>query len=99
MRYIDVERLDAIDPVAFQSQKPYPWINPEKLLTGEGYAHLLKALPDVSLFTAHFGRQRRQGQYSHDRFALEYYENLNIAQPWKEFIGELHGNEYQSWIR
>jgi Rps23 Pro-64 3,4-dihydroxylase Tpa1-like proline 4-hydroxylase len=99
MRYIDVERLSAIDPIGFQSQQPYPWINPEKLLTEEGYTRLLETLPDEAEFTAHFGKQRKHGQYSHDRFALEYHDDLNVAQPWKEFIGELRGKEYQYWIR
>src|SRR5262245_25642452 len=37
MRYLDLEQLRAIDPVALRSQKPYPWINPQGILTEEGF--------------------------------------------------------------
>ena len=99
MQYLDVGRLNAIDPAEFRSQKPYPWINPPYLLTEEGYACLLQTLPDVRLFTPHFRKQRKHGQYSHDRFTLEYHDDLNVAQPWKEFIKELRAKDYQRWIR
>jgi hypothetical protein len=29
MKYLNCERFKAIDPIALQSQKPYPCINPE----------------------------------------------------------------------
>src|SRR5215831_12143420 len=99
MRYLNFERLNAIDPVAFQSQKPYPWINPEGLLTEAGYHRLLETLPDVALFTPLFGEPRKYGQQSHDRFSLDYHNNLDIAQPWKEFIAELRGKDYQNFLR
>ena len=50
MRYLDVERLDAMDAAAFQNRRPYPWANPEGLLTEEGYRRLVETLPDASLF-------------------------------------------------
>jgi hypothetical protein len=99
MRYLDVARLNALDPEAFQSRKPYPWLNPEGLLTEEGYARLHKTLPDISLFTPLFGKQRKYGQRSHDRFTLEYHEGLEVAQPWKEFIGELQSKDYHYFLR
>ncbi|HXG18409.1 MAG TPA: 2OG-Fe(II) oxygenase [Methylomirabilota bacterium] len=99
MRYLNVARLNALDPEAFQSQKPYPWLNPEGLLTEEGYARLRETLPDVSLFTPLFGKQRKYGQQPHDRFTLEYHEGLDVAQPWKEFISELHGKDYHHFLR
>ena len=81
MPYLDLKRLAAISPTAFQSQKPYPWINPEGLLTEAGYQRLLKALPDVSRFTPFFGVKRSHGQQSHDRFTLEYRNDLAVAEP------------------
>jgi 2OG-Fe(II) oxygenase superfamily len=99
MLYLDLQRLTAIDPTAFQSQKPYPWINPEGLLTEAGYQRLLKTLPDVSLFTPFFGVARAHGQYSHDRFVLEYRNDLALADPWKEFIAELRGKDYRRFLR
>jgi hypothetical protein len=98
MIYLDRERLNAIDHTVFQSQKPYPWINPEGLLTAEGYQRLLETLPDVTRFTPLFRMQRSYGQQSHDRFALEYQDDLEVAQPWKEFIAELRGKDYQHFL-
>jgi hypothetical protein len=99
MRYLDIERLNALDPKAFQSQRPYPWVNPAGLLTEEGYECLRETLPDVTLFTPVFGKKRVYGQQSHDRFALEYHDGLNVAAPWKEFVAELRGKEYQQFLR
>jgi hypothetical protein len=99
MTYLDFERLKEIDPIAFQSQKPYPWINPEGLLTEEGYRCLLDTLPDISLFEWRCGEKRKYGQLSHDRFSLEYRDDLGVAQPWKEFVAQLRGKEYQGFLR
>ncbi len=55
MTFLNMERINQIDHVAFQSQKPYPWINPENLLSEEGYQRLLDTLPDLSLFEQVFG--------------------------------------------
>lgn len=98
MTYLDMERLNAIDPVAFQSQNPYPWANPEGLLTEAGYHRLRETLPDVTLFTL-LREKRKYGQQSHDRFSLNYHDNLDIAQPWKEFVAELRGKDYQDFLR
>jgi hypothetical protein len=99
MQYLDVEQLNALDPEVFQSQNPYPWVNPEGLLTEEGFQILRETLPDVTLFTPIFGKKRVYGQQSHDRFALEYHDGLDVAEPWTEFITELRGKEYQHFLR
>jgi hypothetical protein len=96
--YLDIERLSAIDSVAFRSREPYPWSNPYGLLTEEGYRRLLETLPDVTLFTSRFGGQRKYGQQSHDRFTLEYHDELVVAEPWKEFVAELQGKDYRDFI-
>lgn len=99
MTYIDFQRLAKIDPLSFQQEKPYPWINPEQLLTTEGYQQLLSTLPDVSIFQRRFGVARAHGQQSHDRFTLEYHDDLPLAPAWKAFVAELLGKEYQTWLR
>ena len=99
MTYLNFTRLSAIDPLQFQSERPYPWINPEGLLTTEGHEELLATLPDVLLFQQRFGITRAHGQHSHDRFTLEYKDDLPLAPAWKCFIAELQGTEYQSWLR
>ena len=99
MTYLNFQRLAAIDPRTFQQEKPYPWINPEGLLTTDGHQQLLSTLPDISLFQQRFGVARAHGQQSHDRFTLEYQDDLPLASPWKAFIAELHGKEYQAWLK
>ena len=98
MYYLDLNRLDTIDPAAFQAQQPYPWINPQGLLTPEGYHRLLAHLPAQEQFTPSFGRQRAHGQRSHDRFMLAYHDALPVAQEWKDFIAELHSSTYQDFL-
>ncbi len=95
MQYLDFERLKAIDPIAYQAQKPYPWVNPENLLHPQAFEVLLQTLPDVSQFTPFFGQTRKAGQYPHDRYALEYNDDLELAPPWREFIEELKGERYR----
>ncbi len=95
MQYLDIERLEAINPIAYQAQKPYPWVNPENLLHPQAFELLLQTLPDVSQFTPFFGQARKAGQYPHDRYALEYNDDVELAPPWREFIEELKGERYR----
>ena len=99
MAYLDFDRLNEIDPVAFQAQKPYPWINPQELITQDGYQELLTSLPEVILFERRFGIQRAHGQQSHDRYTLEYHDGLLLAKPWKEFVEELQGKKYHNFLK
>ncbi len=62
MKYLDFERLEKIDPEAFQSQRPYPWINPEGLIANEGFERLRATLPDLSMFERKFEVERKHGQ-------------------------------------
>ena len=45
------------------------------------------------------GVKRAFGQGYHDRFILHYHPSLDLAQPWREFIDELHGPTYESLVR
>ncbi len=99
MTYLDFARLNGIDPAPFQAQKPYPWLNPQKLITQDGYQQLLTSLPDTSLFERRFGVQRAHGQQPHDRYTLEYHNGLPLAKPWKEFVEELQGKKYHSFLK
>ncbi|MFQ5633751.1 MAG: hypothetical protein ACE5G3_00280 [Gammaproteobacteria bacterium] len=100
MQYLDLERLDALDEQEFANTKPYPFVNPAGLLTDEGYACLVENEVDVSVMTPSFGRKRSHGQYSHDRYVLEYQPDLDVVPTaWKEFIAELHGPHYTRFIR
>mgnify|MGYP000132621803 FL=1 len=99
MTFLDFKRLSSIDPRKFQEEKPYPWMNPEGLLTPDGREQLLANLPDVSMFQRQFGVTRAHGQQSHDRFMLEYQDSLSLAPSWKAFVNELNGKEYQTFLR
>jgi hypothetical protein len=99
MTYLDFERLEALDADTFQATKPYPWLNPARCLTEEGFARLQQTLPEVDKFQRIFGKQRAYGQQSHDRFALEYADSLDLSQPWKDFIAELKSTRYRRFLR
>ena len=79
MRYLNFERLSEIDVGAFRGTDPYPWVNPEGVLTDEGFARLVETLPDPALFKREFGIKRSHGQASHDRLSLEYRHDLDIG--------------------
>jgi hypothetical protein len=96
MRYLDFDKFEAIDPAEFRSTSPFPWINPQGLLTDEGYDRLLNNMPDLSLFEKKFGYGRIAGQQPHDRYSLEYASDTPVPQPWKEFIAELCGDRYRN---
>lgn len=94
-RYLDVTRLEAISEEDFLATRPYPWINPEGLITDEGFRELLANMPDISMFEKKFGYARRAGQQPHDRYSLEYRPGMTVPGPWREFIGELRGDAYR----
>lgn len=99
MEYLNCKCLEAISQETFQSQKPYPWVNIEGSLTPEGYERLRETLPDVGKFNKLVGVKRAYGQKPHDRYLLHYQPSLELAEPWKEFIAELRGEFYQSFLR
>ncbi|RMD60850.1 MAG: 2OG-Fe(II) oxygenase [Alphaproteobacteria bacterium] len=98
MGYLDLDRLATIDPASFRDQKPFPWLNPAGLLHEDAYRRLVETLPDVSLLKPVFGARRLHGQQSHDRYTLEYDDDLPIADPWKEFAAELRGGAYRDFL-
>ncbi|MGD8384485.1 MAG: hypothetical protein PVF89_03660 [Lysobacterales bacterium] len=100
MQYLDTEKLNAIDSEAFLEVKPYPFINPAGVLTEAGYQRLIENLPPLEVMQPSFGRKRSHGQVSHDRYLLEYSEDLDTVAPaWHEFVAELHGPEYTRFLQ
>jgi hypothetical protein len=99
MTYLDFERLESLDGRAFRAAVPYPWMNPEGLLTEDGYRRLLATLPGPSVFEERFGIQRAHGQRSHDRLALEYASDLGVADDWHAFVAELRSARYRRFLR
>lgn len=91
LHYLDEARLDALDAADFQARKPFPWINPEALLTSDAFQTLYRTLPDIGLFEKNFGKVRKFGQQSHDRYSLEYRPDLPLDAHWHAFVAELNG--------
>jgi hypothetical protein len=99
MRYLEIQRLEEIDVAAFRARKPYPWATTEDLLTPEGFEKLRQNLPDLSLFERRFNESRKGGQLPHDRYSLEYTDDVRVPEPWREFIDELRGKRYRDLMR
>lgn len=99
MSILDFEKLEALDEREFQATEPYPFANPEGVLTQEGRKALLETAPEVEQFAPIFGKTRSYGQQSHDRLALEYEDDLQLARPWRQFIDELRGPLYLKFLR
>lgn len=95
---LDSTRLAAVAARDFQDAEPYPWLNPEGLLTPEGFDLLRNNMPTLDLMKQSFGRRRAHGQQPHDRFALEYKRSLPVPDVWHEFVAELNGPVYQGWL-
>ena len=50
-------------------------------------------------FETIIGKKRSYNQQSHDRLALEYRDDLDLAGPWRQFIDELRGPRYDRFLR
>ena len=97
--YLDVDRLQAITTESFKNADPFPWINPPGLMTDEGYQELIANLPDPENFRSSFGKRRRHGQASHDRFSLNYNRRLELPACWHQFVAELEGPAYRRFLQ
>lgn len=98
MKYIDYSVLKSIDGETFRKTKPFPWINPKRALTDEGFSVLQKTYPDLSLFEKTVGIERGYGQKPHDRYELKYKKGIPITKEWQDFLDEIFGKEYQNEI-
>lgn len=99
MSYLDHDQLAAIDAAAFQSRRPYPWVNPAGLLTADGFETLRRTLPELALFEPVIGKKRKHGQQAHDRYALEWRPGLALPRPWAAFVDEIQGEVYGAFVR
>ena len=99
MQYLNQGAIDGVSPEVFQKRQPFPWTNINGTLNTEGFHLLCKTLPDASLFDRKVGIKRAYGQGPHDRAILHYRPGMELTQPWKEFLAELHGETYQLFLR
>ena len=98
MQYLDESALKGLDPQAFRRQRPYPWWNLAGVLREEAFQRLRAEMPPLTLFQEVFGKARRHGQQSHDRYALEYEPGIALPPSWQQFIDELQGPHYRAWL-
>ena len=96
--YLNSAVLDAIDSGEFQSTQPYPWVNPQFFIEPEHYARLLETMPPLEQFRPFFGKQRKHGQASHDRYTLDYERGMELEPEWTAFVEELCGREYRDFV-
>ena len=96
---IDYDQLSRFDAKAFRGSRPYPWLNPQGVLTTEAYQRLAETLPPLEQCEPFFGKQRKHGQRAHDRYRFEYQPGVEIAAPWQALIDELRGERYHRWMR
>jgi hypothetical protein len=96
---LNYDAISEISHEVFQKQRPYPWVNIQGTLTDEGFKQLRGTLPNVSLFEKKVGIKRAHGQGYHDRSILHYRPGLPLSEPWREFINEIRGRGYESFIR
>jgi hypothetical protein len=98
MQYLNHQSIDALSAQAFQTQRPYPWVNIENILTPEGFERLRTTMPDISRFKRMVGVKRGHGQGYHDRAILHYYPGMDLPEPWREFTNELKGEYYGAFL-
>ena len=98
MNYLDAAQLEAIAPAEFKARQPFPWCNPADLLTAAGFDVLTGNMPNLEQFRSFFGKQRKHGQKSHDRYVLDYEQGMTVSPQWLEFIDELKGDTYRQFV-
>lgn len=98
LQYLNSSLIESLDIDAFRAQKPYPWTNPNGMIQPKMLNELISTSPDLSLYTPHFGFERKYGQTSHDHYVLEYEEGLTLPPPWQAFIDELRSDYYRNFV-
>ena len=97
-QFLNPAILDSVDALAFQTRQPYPWINPQHFIRDERYGELLATVPPLEQFRAFFGKQRKHGQGSHDRYVLDYERGMQLSPQWRDFVEELCSDYYRDFV-
>ena len=97
-QFLNPAILESIDPEAFQNMQPFPWVNPQYFIRQECYGELLETMPPIDQFRAFFGKQRKHGQASHDRYVLDYERGMELSPQWSDFVEELCGDVYRRFV-
>jgi hypothetical protein len=98
IRYLNQELMDNFDDQDFQQKHPFPWVNPQGFIDPATYQELLDNMPPLEQFTPSFGKQRKSGQASHDRYILDYEDGIELPEPWARFMEELLSDTYRDFV-
>jgi len=98
MAYLNPAVIEGVSAEAFQHNKPYPWAHMQDTLTPEGWNELRATLPHMSEFERMVGVKRSFGQAPHNRGILHYQDGMPVSEPWKKFIAELRGKNYDAFL-
>jgi hypothetical protein len=98
-QFLNKDCIEAIDVDNFRTTKPYPWINPQGILTDIGYQTLLDSMLPVDRLVPCFDKQRTYNQASHNRYLLGYAPGMELPPAWQAFIDELCGDVYRDFVR
>src|SRR5262249_50622939 len=100
MEYLNFATLDSIEPARYRATRPFPWVSLEGALTDSGYRELLATPPPFELFEKDFGYQRKHGQQSHDRYALNWTPEREpeLPAPWVALIHECLSPRYSEFL-
>lgn len=99
MEYLNRESIQSLSSKDFKDRKPYPWLQINNILTADGYELLRRTLPPIELFERQVGVPRPHGLAPHDRYLLHFRTDTRLEQPWREFIDELKGPVYKTFLR
>ena len=90
MLYLDYEKLESLDRAAYQARQPYPWANPEGLLTPTPFDEELEFLEfDIWHY---YGRTAKHGAFMGGADFVQWhgnYELLHYQVKIKKAIAEL----------
>ncbi len=97
-RYLNLELMNNFDEREFQGKQPFPWVNPQGFFNPDRYQELLDTMPPLESFTPSFGKQRKSGQASHDRYILDYEAGIELPGPWAQLMEEMLSDTYRNFI-
>ena len=98
MGYLNLDALDALSVATFRQQRPYPWVDIHNTLNADSYERLRADLPDTSAFKRIVFKKSARGGVGHDRLSLHYQQGMPIGTAWEEFLAELRGPAYTTFM-
>ncbi len=99
MGYLNRKCLNRISSESFRKEKPYPWASIEDTMMPEAFERLAQTFPDLSFFPQEPQNGSAFGQVRQARAISPYRQDSPLPPVWKEFVAELEGEFYESFLR